>query len=165
MLRHCYSGVPNPRARQPKPRELTAPPVGEGFEDRAFAALFNERRRLKIQRLWRCTSARVDGVLQTSDGELVLVEAKQVLGWGSVSGAVFEILAGRKLLGVEADRGIIVFERVSAEWSKIQPGGGWGQLALHAEEISPHISLGALQVTKDGQLVVPPRGRARRAAG
>lgn len=164
MLRHCYSGNPNPRVRQPKTREVTAPPSGTSFESRAFAALFNDRRRLRIRRLWRCTSARIDGYLETSDGELVLVESKQVLGWGSVSSAVFEILAGRNLLGLKAERGIIVFERVSKEWSKITPGGGWGQLALHAQEVASHISLGALQVTERGQLVVPPCGKARAAA-
>lgn len=130
-------------------------PVGPGFESRAFAALFNARRRLKIKRLWRCTSARIDGYLEMSDGELVMVEAKEVLGWGSVSSAVFEILAGKKLLNLDADRAIIVFERVSNEWSKITPGGGWGQLALHAEEVAAHISLGALQIIEGGQVVVP----------
>jgi hypothetical protein len=161
MLRHCYSSIPNPRLQQPKRREVITPPAGTGFESRAFAALFNERRRLKIKRLWRCTSARVDGFLETSDGELVLVEAKEVLGWGSVSSAVFEILAGRKLLGLDANRGIIVFERVSKEWSKISPGGGWGQLALHAEEVRGDISLGALQVSEVGKVVVPPRRSPR----
>lgn len=161
MLQQCYSSAPNLRIRQPKPREMTVPPAGGSFESRAFAALFNERRRLKIRRIWRCTSARVDGYLETTDGELVLLEAKEVLGWASMSTAVFEILAGRKLLGIEANRSIIMFERISNEWSKIEPGGGWGQLALHAEEIKDHISLGALQVTGEGRIVVPPRATCR----
>lgn len=159
MLHKCYTSIPNPRLRQPKVREVTHPPVGTSFESRAFATLFNERRLLKINRLWRCTSARVDGYLETSDGEFVLVEVKEVLGWGSVSSAVFEILAGRKLLDLKASQGIIVFERISKEWSKMSPGGGWGQLALHSQEIEDHISLGALQVTEGGLVILPPRQR------
>jgi hypothetical protein len=98
----------------------------------------------------------MDGYLVTTTGEYILLEMKESLRWGSTQSATFQFLAGRGLLALNAKRGIIVFERWSDEWANTKPYGAWGQLALHAEEVTKYIEVGALQVRENGSIHSPP---------
>lgn len=156
MLNACFGHMPNPRLHTPKKTEITEPVAGDRFEERAFNALFESKETLGIGQLYRCHAARMDGYLVTTVGETVLLEMKECLGWGAVQAASAQFLMGRKLLELKATRAIIVFERISDEWSRILPSGGWGQLALHASELSPHIEIGGLLI-RDGSPVGPSK--------
>jgi len=60
--------------------------------------------------------------------------------------AGFQMTVGKRVLKLHgAASGLIVFERVSDEWSRIPPYGAWGQLALHSQEF-PALNIGGLQV-------------------
>jgi hypothetical protein len=156
MLNACFQQAPNVRRRQPRATQVVAPVVGSLFEARAFNTLLNQAGQLGIQSLWRCHAARVDGYLVTDDGEHILVEMKECLGWSAFQAASAEFVMGRGLLGIPAQRGIIVFERTSHEWDSITPHGAWGQLALHSSELSPHLEVGGLQITAAGNIHFSP---------
>lgn len=152
MLNRCFSIPLNDRPRAASPKLVTAAPAGPKFEDRAFAALFNNQAALGVKDLYRCTAARVDGFLKTESGETILVEVKESLSWGGMGSATIQFLSGRKLLNLSASRGLIVFERFNPQWATAKPYGAWGQLALEASTIRDHIDIGALQVLPNGQL-------------
>jgi len=132
------------------------------FENRAFNALFKHRKKLRIAELYRCRAARMDGFLVTTERETILLEMKERLAWGSVQAAGFQFLAGRRLLKLRAKRGIVIFERTSEEWDALADHGAWGQLALHSQELSPHIEIGGLQVLQTGGIRTQPPTHARR---
>ncbi len=161
MLNACFKNTPNARGLQPSHEEITEPLKGVSFETRAFNALLKNKGKLGIKQLFRCRASRMDGYLITTQRKIILLEMKERLGWGSVQAAGFQFLAGRQLLRLQADRGIVVFDRISKEWSQIKPNGGWGQLALHSQELSPHIEIGALQVLESGHIRTQPPRRAR----
>lgn len=156
MLQSCFTAPQNTRRRKHKVTEITVPIVGAGFEARAFSALWNHRAKLGIARLFRCSAARVDGYLETTDGETILLEMKESLSWGSAEAAGFQFLAGQSLLSTSFTstprRGIIVFERKSKRWEAASPYGALGQLALEAGAIANHIEIGALQLGLNGSL-------------
>lgn len=153
----CFDGPRNELRNQPTAALVEGAPIGAKFEQRAFAALFRNSKELGIASLWKCRAARMDGYIITTVKECILLEMKESLRWGSTQAATFQFLAGRKLLNLEAKRAIIVFERWSDEWSLTTPYGAWGQLALHAEEVSEYISIGAMQITATGKIVIPPK--------
>jgi hypothetical protein len=156
MLQNCFSVPPNRRIRRPQSTQLTVPPSGEGFEARAFAALLSHAATLGIAKLFRCKAARLDGYLETIDGETILLEMKESLSWGSTEAAGFQFLAGRHLLtnvfGSPPTKGIIVFERMAKQWNATPPNGAWGQLALEAAAVKSHIEIGALQIGPGGSV-------------
>src|SRR6266571_5837354 len=156
MLNSCFKQMPNERKRVPRATPVGGPLPGTNFESRAFTALWNNSKSLKIRELWRCNSARHDGYLETTKGEIILLEMKECLGWGALQAASAEFLMGKGWLDLEAQRAIIVFERVSREWSQIRPYGAWGQLALHSSEFSPYLQIGGLQVLRDGAIRTSP---------
>jgi len=158
MINKCFAGKANSPKTQPRAKKLTSPPSGNGFESRAFNSLYANAADLKIKAIFKCASARMDGYLILENDEIVLLEIKETLNWTSIKAATFQLLAGRKLLGFNsATRGIIVFEKSSAEWDADfkNQNGTWGQFALHAEEVSEHITIGAMQVNNDGTLLFP----------
>lgn len=146
MLNTCFNAPQNVRPMLPSRRQLTGQEPGSDFESRAFSAIWIRRQELGIDELWRCRAARVDGYLKTVDGEVVLLEMKEMLSWGSTQAAGFQFLAGRELLKLQAKRGVIVFERFATQWLQCKPNGAWGQLALEAAVVSKHVQIGALQV-------------------
>jgi hypothetical protein len=154
MLDLCFAAPAHQPGRLPARSPVLAPCAGGGFEARAFSALWHHRHVLGIRELYRCNAARVDGFAITQGGETILLEMKETLGWGGTQAAGFQFLAGRKLLGLEASRGIIVFERESAEWHRSGPRGAWGQLALEATSVAAHVGIGALQVLRDGSVKI-----------
>ena len=156
MLDTCFLQPANLRRRVPRASLLASPSKGGRFEDRAFNALLEHASSLGISEIWRCHAARTDGYLRTMSGETILLEMKECLGWGAMQAAATELLMGKQLLGLDATRGLIVFERLSAEWEKIQPYGAWGQLALHAQELAGHLDIGGLRVMADGSLQGSP---------
>jgi hypothetical protein len=136
---------------------LHCPPRGSGFEAKAFAALWNNREELRIEEVWRCHAARIDGYLKTVGDEIVLVEIKETLSWGSTEAAGFQFLSGRKLLRLDtARKGIIVFGRIARQWEQTRPYGGWGQLALEADALRPNLEMGALQVVSRNRVCTWP---------
>jgi len=153
MLNSCFTTPKNNRPRIPKPTQLKSAPKGTRFEDKAFAAIWSNRAKLGIAELWRCHAARVDGYAKTNEGEIILLEMKETLSWGATEAAGFQFLVGRKLLGVKARRGIIVFGRVSDEWSKTKPHGGLGQLALEVDALKRFLQIGALQVLSNRRIL------------
>lgn len=153
MLNTCFSRNANPPKAEASRRLLTEAPAGLGFEPRAFAALFANKKKLGIKDVWRCYAARIDGFLETVEGEIILLEMKERLSWGSVQAAGFQFLAGRRICGLNARRGLIVFEREAEEWKKLEPHGAWGQLALHALEFSENLDVAGLQILPDGSLL------------
>ena len=156
MLNSCFTTPQNQRKRHPKVIEVMAHQPGEGFEARAFSALWTHRNRLGIARLFRCKAARVDGYLETTAGETILLEMKESLSWGSTEAAGFQFLAGRSLLTKKFAslpmRGIIVFERTAQQWDSSGDYGALGQLALEAASVARHIKIGALRVGRNGSL-------------
>lgn len=150
----AFSGPKNDPGNSPTARQLLVPPEGAGFEARAFAALVRNARKLGIRAVYKCSAARMDGYIVTQDGEVVLIEMKESLRWGSTQSATFQFLAGRELLELKSRRGIVLFERWSDEWEKTGTYGAWGQFALHASEVSRYIQLGALRL--QGTKFVPP---------
>ena len=149
-----FSSPKNNPGNQPSSRQLAAPPQGSGFEARAFAALVHNASQMGIETVHKCSAARMDGYIVLKGGEVVLIEMKESLRWGSTQSATFQFLAGRRLLQLKATRGIVLFERWSEEWAQTRPYGAWGQFALHAAEVSEHICLGALKLT--GESFEPP---------
>lgn len=166
-LDDCFGHAPNPRARKPKATEITAWKSGSSFQSLAFNVLLTNKPQLGIRSLFQCDSARVDGYLITLSGETILLEIKECLGWGAIAQAGFQFLTGRELLKRKAKRGLIVFQRISAEWEMIEPHGGWGQLALHSQELAGLIELGGLQIDDKGKLThaIPDSFRLRQAGG
>lgn len=161
LLNLCFRSVPNAPGQTPNAKQVTeAPTEVTNFENRAFAALFNNMAELGIASLWRCHAARIDGYLikvgkDGEDGEIVMLEMKETLGWGQTHSATFQFLAGKCLLKLSAKRGIVVFEKYQPRW-KGTLYGAWGQLALHAQEVNEYVEIGALQVSGDGSLSVAP---------
>lgn len=151
MIKTCFNQKPNVRKRTPKAKPVASPVPGTTFEARAFNALLKNRQRLGIKCLWRCNSARLDGYIETIDGEVILLEMKECLGWGAFQAASAEFMMGRQLLGLSTRRGVIVFEKTSNEWDAISPHGAWGQLALHSSELAPYLEIGGLQVLPNGE--------------
>lgn len=140
-----------------------------GFEDYAFARLFDEqsenRHFLGLERIYRCGSARVDGYLHLSDpGEVfpILLEIKTTLSWGSLGTALAQFISGRHLLMKEnstqkrliqdSNRGLIVFNEFSQDWIRgdKRPMRPWAQLYRHLDELSGTFRISALQITTDG---------------
>lgn len=156
MLESCFTAPQNPRKGTPKATPVTALRPGSRFEARAFTAIWHHRARLKVAELFKCYAARVDGFLRTSDGEIILLEMKESLSWGSTEAAGFQFLAGRSLLAhlfnVVPTRGIIVYERTAEQWDKSGQYGALGQLALEASNVSGHIVIGALRLDPSGSL-------------
>ncbi|WP_454844942.1 hypothetical protein [Ralstonia thomasii] len=158
FLDGCFDQSPNCRRSVPSAKPIDYRKEGGSFESRAFRVLFERREELGICELYKCSNARVDGYLVTKQGENILLEMKECLGWGPTTAAGFQFLAGNYLLTQygqlkkPATRGIIVFERTSREWNAITPHSAWGQLALHASEIATHIVIGGLQVHPDGHV-------------
>lgn len=146
MIETCFSSPRNRRPKLPTSYIVSAAQTGSGFESKAFTALWLRRENLQIRTLWRCRAARVDGYLETRQGEIILLEMKETLSWGSTQAAGFQFLAGRQLLNLQATRGIIVFERHAPQWERSGVYGAWGQLALEASVVREHIEIGALQV-------------------
>ena len=139
-------------APQTKKLEIKAAPEGDKFEDRAFAALFQHREALGINKLWRCSGYRVDGYAELTTGETVLLEMKESLSWGSTTAMGFQLLAGRKLLQMpQVQRGLIVFERMAKSWTNC-PRGAWQQFAMEVQNVRECMQMGALQVRADGSL-------------
>lgn len=136
----------------PKAVQLIAAPLVKEFEDRAFAALYEHRYALGIDELWRCNGYRADGYAKLVTGEVVLLEMKEALTWGSTKSAGFQLLAARKMLEMpEIRRGLLVFERIGKEWGN-RKLGGWQQFALEVENVRDCLQMGALQVCADGSL-------------
>lgn len=135
---------------------IEAPLAGTGFEARAFTAIWKHRKKLKVARLCKCHAARVDGFLETTDGEIILLEMKEALSWGATEAAGFQFLAGQFLLShlfkVVPKRGIIVYERTAKQWDASGQNGALGQLALEAATVASHIIIGALRVDPTGSL-------------
>jgi hypothetical protein len=104
LLDSSFNLPVNNRPRSPKPKAVLALPTGTRFEDRAFAALWSNRKELGIARLWRCSAARVDGFLETTGGETILLEMKETLGFGATQAASFQFLVGRRLLSLKATK-------------------------------------------------------------
>lgn len=156
-LKRCFTGAVNQPGKKPKAIQYAPSPRARSFEQRAFLTLHRNMKELGIRSLHKCSACRMDGYLVTSDGQIVLLEMKESLRWGSTQSATFQFLAGRKLLRLKATHGLIVFERFSREWSKAKPHGAWGQLALHAAEVSKYIKLGGLRIGKRGRISGPPR--------
>lgn len=152
MIKDCFQQVPNDRRRTPRGTKIESPVSGTSFEARAFNTLLKSRKRLGIKELWRCNAARVDGYVIANDGELILIEMKECLGWGAFQAASTEFLMGKGLLKLSTRRGLIVFERTSSEWDAIPPYGAWGQLALHSTELAPHFEVGGLQISPSGEI-------------
>lgn len=133
---------------------LEAAPEKMDFENRAFAALFRQKAALGIDELWRCSGYRVDGYAVTTAGETILLEMKESLRWGATTSAGFQFLAARSMLQwPQVRRGIVVFERLSAEWEK-KAGGTWTQFAREVHHVRDDFQMGALQVQPDGSLHV-----------
>jgi hypothetical protein len=156
-MNQFFSAQANTRGHLPQCRRIVTPPVGNQFEIKAFAALYAQAPFIGIESLWRCYAARMDGYLITATGEVILLEMKQTLGFGSVQAATFEFITGRKLLNVAAARGLIVFRKKSAEWERCRPNGAWGQLQLHSEEIPKYVNLtlGGIQIDEENRLIGP----------
>lgn len=158
-LDSCFASPRNEPRRDPIAKPLPERPSGSGFEARAFAALMDHADALGIAEVHRCHAARVDGFLKMCDGEYVIVEMKERLAWPTVQSAAFEFLAGGAILQrrypethFDFRRALIVFERIDEGWNTIPPHGAWGQLALHASELSGYLQIGGLQVKHDGSL-------------
>lgn len=164
MLQSCFTAPQNPRKRKAKATLIAAPLAGTGFEARAFTAIWTHRKKLKVAKLYKCHAARVDGFLQTADGEIVLLEMKETLSWGATEAAGFQFLAGQSLLGhlfeVVPKRGIIVYERTAKEWDDSGQHGALGQLALEAATVASHVVIGALRLGSNGSLHTHSRSAA-----
>jgi hypothetical protein len=90
----------------------------------------------------------------TTAGETILLEMKESLRWGATTSAGFQFLAARSILQwPQVRRGIVVFERLSAEWEK-KAGGAWAQFAREVHHVRDDFQMGALQVQPDGSLHV-----------
>lgn len=151
----CFvAGDPvQPRTR-PSKNLLVAAPEKMDFENRAFAALLRQKAALGIDELWRCSGYRVDGYMVTTAGETILLEMKESLRWGATTSAGFQFLAARSMLQwPQVRRGIVVFERLSAEWEK-KEGGAWAQFSREVQHVRDDFQMGALQVQPDGSLHV-----------
>lgn len=133
---------------------LEVAPGKMDFESRAFAALFRQKEALGIVDLGRCSACRVDGYMVTTTGETILLEMKESLRWGAITSAGFQFLAARSILKLpQVRRGIVVFERLGAEWEKTA-GGAWAQFAREIHHVREDFLMGALQVQPDGSLHV-----------
>ena len=151
----CFVGgnAVQPRTR-PSRNFLEVAPEKMDFESRAFAALFRQKAALGIEKLWRCSGYRVDGYVVTTAGETILLEMKESLRWGATTSAGFQFLAARSMLQLpQVRRGIVVFERLSAEWD-MKEGGAWAQFAREVHHVRDDFLMGALQVQPDGSLHV-----------
>lgn len=134
----------------------------EGFENYAFAKLFDDREYLGIEKLLRCSSARADGACELASAvarppETMLIEMKTTLGWGTLNAALGALLTGESLLRSKgkiagARQGLIVFSQFSRDWSRKDPDPlrPWAQLYRHLEELKDKFELSALQLRPDG---------------
>jgi len=156
---HFFNAEVNDRQQNPSRKELSTAPIGTSSEARAFASLYHHREALGISSIWRCHAARLDGYLVTNRGEVILLEMKETLGFGSVQAAVFEFITGRQLLKLDADRGLIVFRKKSKEWERCRPHGALGQLRLHSDEIPPNVNLklGGIQIGPENRVMGPTK--------
>ncbi len=140
-----------------------------GFEDYAFARLFDERESnrhlLGLDRIYRCTNARVDGYINLAGADAafpILLEIKTTLSWGSLGTALAQFISGRHLLMKEgtmqkpciqgSNRGLIVFSEFSPDWIRrdSRPMRPWAQLYRHLDELSGTFRISALQITAEG---------------
>jgi hypothetical protein len=159
---HFFNAEINSRKQNPSKNELLTAPIGTSFESQAFASLYHHREALGISSIWRCRAARLDGYLVTSRGEVILLEMKETLGFGSVQAAVFQFITGRQLLSLSSVRGLIVFRKKSKEWESCRPHGALGQLRLHSDEIPPNVNLklGGIQIGPENHVIGPTKSAA-----
>jgi hypothetical protein len=90
-----------------------------------------------------------------STPENVLV--KTTLGWNSLGTALAQFVSGRKLLMRKGEftdsvQGLIVFSRLSPDWSREDPHPlrPWAQLYQHIDELAGGFKIWPLQLTATG---------------
>jgi hypothetical protein len=143
----------------PRPRDTTAP--GQ-FEQAVLAHLVQNRRYLGVAQVFSVANLWVDGLVRLTDGRLVPVEIKSVMGWRTACQAgwqftAFTQSAQARALGPMRDA-VLIFNRFDADWCR--PVGDlaekgfrdfYGQPVAWADGIRLH-----LVRFHDGRLEWPP---------
>lgn len=158
MLHQIFAPQKATAPRKFGTQELTSFLPGSRFEDHVFSSLIANKEMLGISRVFKCTNARMDGYVETTAGEFILIEVKESLGWGPFNSACFELLAGRNLLGLSSTKAIIIFRSFYKEWESVKAHDAWSQFYVHANEIRPHLHLEALRLI-NGQFQCAPTYR------
>jgi hypothetical protein len=125
------------------------------FEHDVFSHLCRNKKSLGINKVYWLKRMLVDGLIELSDGTVVLVEVKYALNWRNTCIARVEI---NKCLSTkhQATNALIIFDHFSADWAEQQNGhklvNGWNR--FYEEEnmlrkVSP-IPIDIAQLTKQG---------------
>lgn len=92
------------------------------------------------------------------ENEIILIEVKTTLSWGSMGAALTEFLTGNTVLknhGIlknKAVKGLIIFNQFSSDWTTAKGGRyrPWAHLDHHINELSDDFTFDALQLTDKG---------------
>jgi hypothetical protein len=113
--------------RPPSRVEVTAPIAkvrkltSLAYEDEVFTFLFEHRKELGIERIYRLKNQRMDGELELPGGDLVAIEIKFRMNWLKACQSGYQF---RRYLAINAARkgptkaGIVFFKEFSGDWQK-----------------------------------------------
>jgi hypothetical protein len=96
----------------------TAPAV---FERVAINFLAEYREALGITRVWRCRNARIDALVELTDGRRLAVEVKLRMNWEKACQACAQI-GWYRTRGNPIDGGLVIFEEFTADWARQKTG-------------------------------------------
>ena len=118
---------------------------------------------------WRCDGLLADGIILV-DGKYYIVELKTSMYFGSFTSALFQLIAGRKLIsdyhnengieGISSDVKIssaemlVVFSEFKA-WEKEPEKRGWGQLCKHLKELPSSDNIGVIKTDFELEIEFP----------
>jgi hypothetical protein len=113
------------KTQTPRVTEVTGPAISAtakpyaAYEDAVFSFLWSHRRGLGLAKVSRCRAVLVDGIVELSTGEEVVVEVKYRMNWEKACQAEWELrnflrrpeASDHHLVG-----GVVFFEEFSGDW-------------------------------------------------